>query len=299
MILDIPLIHNRSEHRVIMSILREQRLNIFQMQERLWLITKPTGVAIYNFDFEKFFECRHHWRLPTPLTAIARIGAIDEYDDFYESLRREGIHLIHTPEEHQRCGELPAWYPLLSEITPRSVWFDEVPTSAKILEYFDFPLFIKGARQTSKHNKSLSIVEDKASLENLLKMYKDDPILHWQKLVCREYVELKSVGDAYSDEIPPSYEFRTFWWKGKFVGAGRYWYLADEYQWTGAEKAQALEVAQIAAERVAVNFLVVDVAQRTDGTWIVIECNDGQESGYAGLSPFLLWRNIAEIEAHP
>jgi hypothetical protein len=43
-------------------------------------------------------------------------------------------------------------------------------------------------------------------------------------------------------------------------------------------------------------FLAVDVAQTTSGEWIVIECNDGQESGYAGVSPFALWQSIVDIE---
>lgn len=51
-----------------------------------------------------------------------------------------------------------------------------------------------------------------------------------------------------------------------------------------------------AAQRLAVTFLVVDIAQRSNGQWIVIECNDGQESGYAGLSPFSLWKNILAVE---
>jgi len=42
--------------------------------------------------------------------------------------------------------------------------------------------------------------------------------------------------------------------------------------------------------------LVVDVAQSIDGRWIVIECNDGQESGYAGVSPIGLWQNIIALE---
>jgi hypothetical protein len=29
---------------------------------------------------------------------------------------------------------------------------------------------------------------------------------------------------------------------------------------------------------------------------IVIECNDGQESGYAGVSPFVLWKEVVRIE---
>ena len=27
------------------------------------------------------------------------------------------------------------------------------------------------------------------------------------------------------------------------------------------------------------------------------ECNDGQESGYAGVSPFALWQNVVELAA--
>ena len=279
-----------------MSILHEQRLNIFQLKDALWLITKPTGIAIYDFDFEKFFECKHHWRLPTPITAVARVGAIEDYPAFYSALSDEGIKLIHTPEQYVRCGELPNWYPLIKEFTPKSVWFDSIPTVKEITDYFELPLFIKGARQTSKHNKRLSIIENVDQLEATLTAYANDSILHWQRLVCREYVKLKSVGMAHANEIPPSYEFRTFWWRGKFVGAGRYWYLANDYQWTTTEKSDALAIAGDVAQRVDVPFLVVDLAQTDTGDWIVIECNDGQESGYAGLSPFVLWRNIAEIE---
>ncbi len=279
-----------------MSILMERGLDIFQMKGILWMLTKPTGISIYDFDFKSFFECRHHWRLPTPLIAIARIGAIDQYAELHERLKAEGIELIHTPQDYLMCGELPNWYPLISEFTPKSVWFDELPSVKQIREAFEFPIFIKGARQTSKHKRSLSIIHDVTQLEIALQAYASDTILHWQRLVCREYIELKSVGKPHSDEIPPSYEFRTFWWKGEFVGAGRYWYLADEYSWTQNEKEQALAIAGEVAKRINVTFLVVDVAQTRQGDWIVIECNDGQESGYAGLSPFLLWRNIAEIE---
>jgi hypothetical protein len=37
-------------------------------------------------------------------------------------------------------------------------------------------------------------------------------------------------------------------------------------------------------------------AQDQQGRWIVIECNDGQESGYAGVSPIGMWQHIVEIE---
>ncbi len=57
-----------------------------------------------------------------------------------------------------------------------------------------------------------------------------------------------------------------------------------------------LSVARDAAARLDVAFLVVDVAQSLDGRWIVIECNDGQESGFAGASPLGLWQEVIRIE---
>ena len=36
------------------------------------------------------------------------------------------------------------------------------------------------------------------------------------------------------------------------------------------------------------------LAKTGDGCWIVIECNDAQESGYAAISPHLLWREILD-----
>ena len=45
-----------------------------------------------------------------------------------------------------------------------------------------------------------------------------------------------------------------------------------------------------------VPFLVVDLAMTATGRWIVIECNDGQESGYAGVSPIGLWQTILKTE---
>ena len=43
-------------------------------------------------------------------------------------------------------------------------------------------------------------------------------------------------------------------------------------------------------------FVVVDLAQRADGHWIVIEINDGQESGYAGVPRLAMWHRIVEME---
>ena len=99
-----------------------------------------------------------------------------------------------------------------------------------------------------------------------------------------------------SEKISPSFEFRTFWWRGRIVGAGPYWSDFASYSWTESEEFEALSIAEKAASRINVPFLAVDVAQTKSGEWIVIECNDGQESGYAGVSPIGMWQRIIAIE---
>ena len=98
-------------------------------------------------------------------------------------------------------------------------------------------------------------------------------------------------------KIPASYEFRTFWWRGELVGAGRYWFEADSYDWTQLERQEGLAVAKQAVDAVDCAFVVIDLAQTIEGRWVVIECNSGMESGYAGASPFAIWEAIASAEA--
>ncbi len=57
-----------------------------------------------------------------------------------------------------------------------------------------------------------------------------------------------------------------------------------------------MAIAYEVARRIDVPFLVVDVAQTIEGNWIAIECNDGQESGYAGIPPVGLWNNLIGVE---
>lgn len=127
-----------------------------------------------------------------------------------------------------------------------------------------------------------------------MQAYESDSILQWQPVVVREYVPLRHVEDVDPSRIPSSFEFRTFWWNGRCVGAWRYWWQGKPYTWTSTEREDALRLGTIVAERLQVPFLVVDLAMTADGRWIVIECNDGQESGYAGVAPLGLWSSVLQ-----
>jgi hypothetical protein len=271
---------------------------IVLLEDAIWLLVEPLGLPIYDFDFRKWFHCRSSYERPSEISAIARVGAVADYGRFYLESKAEGVTLIHSPEEHLRASQLDKWYPLISDLTPRSVCFKGKPTLAQVKDQFSWPVFMKGARQTSHHQRKLSIIESDVGFSEAIESFSRDPILSWQDTVCREFVSLRRLNDSDKDstKLPRSFEFRTFWWKGKLAGAGRYWWEGATYDWSESERNAALAVGEEVARRLGVAFLVVDLAQTTDGRWIAIECNDAQESGYAGVSPIGLWQKVVDYE---
>lgn len=270
--------------------------DLLHLEEAVWVWTAPIGVPIYDFAFETFFACRRPYQRPPEVEAVARVGALDDYERTYRELLAEGVRLIHTPEQYLRATHLPRWYPRIEDLTPKSLWFDGPPDPGVIADALGWPIFMKGARQTSRHRRRLSIIAGPEELARALEEYAADPILRWQEVVCRELAPLRPVEDADPERVPSSFELRSFWWRGRLAGIGRYWWEGRDYQPTASEREAAVAIAGEAARRVDVPFLVVDVAQRTDGRWIVIECNDGQESGHAGVSPFALWQAVVRLE---
>lgn len=271
---------------------------IILLEETVWLLAESAGLPIYDFNFRQWFHCTSPYERPSNICAVARVGALKDYDRYYLECIEDGIALLHSPEEHLRASQLDKWHPLISDFTPRSVCFKAKPTLSDVKAYFSWPIFMKGARQTSRHQRKLSIIESDSAFCEAIEAFSRDPILSWQEVVCREFVSLRRLEDPDEDstKLPRSFEFRTFWWKGKFAGAGRYWWEGKGYDWTENERIAALAMGEEAARKVAVPFLVVDLAQTADGRWIVIECNDGQESGYAGVSPIGLWQKIVDYE---
>jgi hypothetical protein len=274
-----------------------ENAELLLLEERLWVLTAPTGISNYDFRPGASFHCRRPEQAPGECLAVARIGAIPHYDLVYGSLQQEGMTLIHSPEEHLRVSELPRWYPLIADLTPKSIWPNERLTWREITSALGCPVFMKGTTQTSRHQRSLSIIETAEQYDRAILAYARDPILRHQGLVFREFVRLRLVEEPTPHRIPSAFEFRTFWWKGNLAGCGRYWWEGTTYGLTEGEAAAGLAVAGAAARRLKVAFLVIDIAQTLDGRWIVIECNEGQESGYGAISPVALWQRIIDLES--
>ncbi|WP_426167193.1 ATP-grasp domain-containing protein [Pseudoduganella sp. R-34] len=266
------------------------RVNVARIEKKLFVVSDVVGVSAYDFNFDLHFACDHPYRVEGESLCILRIGPIDDYAAEFREKLDMGLRLVNSPDEHSRASELEHWYPYLEGLTPRTQVFDALPHVEEIEQDFQWPVFMKGSRQTSKHNPDLSVIQSREHYALVSEKYRNDPILHWQKPVIREFVPLMPVEGSVPGKVKPSMEYRSFWWHGKCVGWGRYWYQVAPYHCADVDA--GLEVARQAAARLDVPFLVVDFAKTANGRWIVIECNDAQESGYAGIPPQVLWQNV-------
>jgi hypothetical protein len=266
--------------------------NLARVENQFVVISETTHVPVYDFDFDLHFRCTHPQQFDHETACILRTGAIHDYDGEFREKAGWGLRIVNSPVEHLCASDIEIWYPKLADITPRTRVFAELPGAAEIEACFGWPIFLKGSRQTSQHNPDLSVITSAAQYQDVSRAYACDPILHWQRPAIREFVRLMPVSGAVPGKVRPSLEFRSFWWKGQCVGWGEYWYQVPRY---GAKDVdRGLSLAEDAAKRLQVPFLVVDFAKTLDGRWIVIECNDAQESGYAAIRAANLWRNVLE-----
>ena len=71
--------------------------------------------------------------------------------------------------------------------------------------------------------------------------------------------------------------------------------MAEKYEASEGDLATMRRIGGEVARRLRVPFLVIDFAETAEGEWVVIECNDGQDSGYAGVDARAMWRRVIGI----
>ena len=261
---------------------------------KISIVNRTTCNDRYDFNFRNYFDCKSVVS-ETENPILLHIGAIEEYAGIEACLEEMGMKLLVHEAEHLRCSTIEKWYPSLKEKTPFTIIYDELPTVNRLLENFSFPVFVKGNRQTNRHRKAQCIIEDADAYERLRIEWEKDPVLHWQKVAVREYVPLLTIDEvSFPDQVPISYEFRFFYFEGKCMGYGPYWYMGHSYSILPEDISPAFELADWAAERLMVTFPAIDLAKTASGEWIIIEVNDAQESGFVGLNPIPLWKNTID-----
>ena len=223
----------------------------------------------------------------TPELAIYRGWMLtsDQYRALYDALQARNLLLINSPAAYRHCHYLPESYERIEAHTPRSIWLslpdclDKNKVKVALQTFGTRPIIVKDYVKSRKHEWHEACYIPDASddamvrrvVARFVELQGDD--LNGG-LVFREYVELKSIGAHPQSEMPLSREFRLFFLNGRLLYRSNYW-AQDETEGDEPPLAQFQDIAMGIRSR----FFTIDVAQKTDGEWIIVELGDGQVAG--------------------
>lgn len=226
--------------------------------------------------------------VPENSTVIARYSALPFYKELEQDLATKNSRLINSFEQHCWIADF-LWYEALKEYTPTSWPEYEIAT----VEY-NGPFILKGRTNSRKHQwRTHMYAENKCKAIDVASNLVNDPLIGPQGIIYREYVPLKRIDTCPIYGTPFVNEWRLFYYKTNLLTHGFYWTNAqnqDRAEITSDAFELANKCAQIASEHT--NFFVLDIAQKENGDWILIEINDGQMSGLSNCNANELYSNL-------
>lgn len=258
------------------------------------------GLETYLFDFDAFVaggEPRLRPSYPSkPLIYRGWMLTVEQYARLHAALLQQGVTLVTSPEEYENAHHLPTWYHLVEPYTARSVWSRGIPDDyekQRLLKNFDHqPLIVKDYVKSRKHEwNQACFIPDSSDLPNAERII--DTFIERQGsdlaggVVLRQYVPLTMIGHHPVSGMPLSKEVRVFCFRHHVAAHIAYWSGDPEQDIEGY--AHLIDAAQC----VNSPFFTIDLAQKKDGDWMIIEIGDGGVSGLQGMDPNAFYTNLA------
>ena len=237
---------------------------------------------------KKYFDVTFSRVNQADLLVIGRYSVIPFYHELQNDLLIQNSHLINSTLEHQYIACFDYYYDL-TKVTPKT-WFEvqHLPEQG--------PFFLKG-KTNSRKIQGLNNVRAENKKEAIALYFKmlNDPELAEQGIIFRDFVNLEKISEGV-DGFPFSNEWRLFFYKDELLAYGYYWVNSDIILSNDQLPAEALDFAKEQAKIVMeqTNFFVMDIARTAEGKWIIIELNDGQQSGLSNVDPEELYSNLAK-----
>ncbi len=209
------------------------------------------------------------------------------YEILYQFLRNQGLMLINNPTEYENCHLFQNSYPLLTNLTPQTKFYefpeeidwDFIKSSFHRFMIKDFVKSVKGHDFPAFFDSSYTNEE----LHRYIKKFQElRGNLYTGGIVIKEFVEI-------AVEEGKTNEYRAFYLYDNLISLSK---NSNQSQLSPCVPKDFL----LSVPKMNSNFYTVDFAQRNNGDWFVIETGDGQVSG---LSPnqfaFKFYEEIAEI----
>jgi hypothetical protein len=225
---------------------------------------------------------------------IGRYSVLPFYREQERDIQLAGAHLINSYQQHQYVADLRQWYPDLEGLTPKT-WFD---SQSMMEDPYQGPYVVKGMTNSRKdlwHTHMFA--PTKADAIQVAIRLQQDTLIGQQPIVFRQYLPLKEY-DRSILNAPIAYEWRFFFAYQELLCGAWYWssYINETKPVPLPCRVPGKFLEQV-IERIGgkVNFVVVDVAELADGSFTVVELNDGQMSGPSENDLDILYRRLREV----
>lgn len=252
-----------------------------------------SNAAKEHFDYTNSRVC-----IPQNSLVIGRYSCLPFYDELERDIGYLNSKLINNYHEHKYIADFGYYYDIEDMTFPTYFNFVDIPYSKR-----DNPFVVKGKTNSRKHEwKEKMFAQNFRKAVEIGSELMTDSLIGQQGLVIREYIPLETFEIGIND-MPITNEWRIFFYKSEVVDFGYYWGTTldnqdfvknsyDEFCKNG------LELAKKAAQNIKefTNFFVIDVAKTEKGNWLVVEINDGQQSGLnMSINPNQLYKNLSVL----
>lgn len=261
-----------------------------------WMLV-PSGTRIMDREEKDAVEQAFGGRISETIFEIpqgshvfTRYRSIPFGSELEKEISAHGSVLVNSYAQHRNIANLFSWIDLLDGLTAPA-W------DITMLPYLhEGEFFVKGETNSLKNNWfEKSYAPSKDDLLNVVRNVQNDMYVGEQEIVIRPFRKFRRIGEAV-DHRPVFNEYRVFVLDGVIMSEAFYWSSwsvdfnvpeminRDEFDKTLAE----------AIERVKhlARFIVIDLAEFPDGSWEVVELNDGNMSGLSDNDPYQLWKNV-------
>ncbi len=240
------------------------------------------------------------WHVPvqareTTAFWIGYIPTVERYHAIYDAALSKNIRLVNTPEQHRTAQEFDAAYERLRDLTPRSFILTRLDECETAIEHVGLPVFVKGVVQSRKaRGWKACVAQNREELRELAGYLFDLEARTRGRVIVRELVNLRHTRTS-GEGFPLGREYRVFLLRNRVLECGYYWEGDDELRALSKdEQVRVLDLAQEASGRLAVPFVAIDIGQKEDGNWIVIESGDAQFAGASQIPLLKLWHKLHE-----
>jgi len=207
---------------------------------------------------------------------------VDQYASLYEGLKKKQIYLINDPAAYRHCHYLPESYAHIQAVTPVSRWTTDLAEQAILATAQSFgttPVIVKDFVKSEKHHwEEACFIPDASNAEKVLAVVNRFLDLRGasfnEGLVFRQFEELEFLTTHTKSGMPLTKEYRLFFFNGKLIQLLHYW-EEGEY---GTEQPDLIPFVEV-AQKIESAFFTMDIAQKQDGDWIIMELGDGQVAG--------------------